>query len=111
MEKDEDGQRRSRSTAPAAPSDWRSRMDRTIRKQAQELTQLDRTVGHLANLVEAQTACEQEQRLAMMRWMQERKQEWDARYEEDMVWGAGITTMIANTMKAAAQGQEETERE
>jgi hypothetical protein len=40
MERNENGKRRSRSKAPAAPSDWRSRMERTIRQQAQELTQL-----------------------------------------------------------------------
>jgi hypothetical protein len=46
----------------------------------------------------------------MMTWMQERKQTWDARCEDDMVWGAGITNMIAKTMKAVEQGQEEREK-
>jgi len=63
-----------RSEAPAAPSDWRSRIERTIRQQAQEQTQLHRTVGHLAILVEAQAAREEAQWLAMMTWMQEREQ-------------------------------------
>ena len=79
MERNENGKRRRRSEAPAAPSDWRSRMERTIRQQAQELTQLHRTVGQLANLVEARAAREQAQRLAIMTWMQEREQKWDAR--------------------------------
>jgi hypothetical protein len=39
-ERTENGKCRRRSEAPAAPSDWRSRMDRTIRPQALELTQL-----------------------------------------------------------------------
>jgi hypothetical protein len=43
----------------------------------------------------------------MMPWMQEREQKWDARYEDDKVWGAGITNMITKTMKAVPQGQEE----
>jgi len=44
MEKNENGRRRSRSEALAAPSDWRSRMERTIRQQAQELMQMHRRV-------------------------------------------------------------------
>ena len=40
MERDEHGKRRSRSEALVAPSDWSSRMQRTIPQQAQELTQL-----------------------------------------------------------------------
>ena len=53
MERNENGKRRCRSEAPAAPSDLRIHMETTIRQQAQELTQLHRTVAHLANLVEA----------------------------------------------------------
>ena len=61
MERINNGKWRRRSEAPAAPSDWRSRMERTIRQQAQELTQLHRTVGHLGNLLEARTAREEAQ--------------------------------------------------
>jgi len=109
MKRNENGKRRKASEAPVAPSDWWSRMERTIRQQAHELTQLHRTVGHLANLVEARAARKEAQRLAMMTWMQEREQKWEARYEDDKVWGAGITNMIAKTMKGVAQGQEERE--
>jgi outer membrane biosynthesis protein TonB len=59
----------------------------------------------------SQAAREQVQRLAMMMWMQQREQKWDVRYKEDKVWGAGIMNMIAKTMKAVAQRQEEKERE
>jgi len=111
MERNENGKRRRRSEGPAAPRDWRSHMERTIRMQAQELTQLHRTVGHLANLVEPRAAREEAQRLPMMTWMQGRQQKWDARYKDDKVWVAGITNMIAKTMKGVAQGQEERARE
>jgi len=40
MERNGNGKWRRRSEAPVAPSDWRSRMESTIRQQAQELTQL-----------------------------------------------------------------------
>ena len=61
--------------------------------------------------MEARAAREEAQQLSMMTWMQEREQKWDARYENDKVWGAGIKNMIAKTVKGVAQGQEERERE
>jgi len=72
MEGNENGKQRRRSEAPATPSNWRSRMERTMQQQAQELTQLHRTVGHLTNLVQAQAAREEAQWLGMRTWMQER---------------------------------------
>jgi len=111
MERNENGKRRRRSEAPATPSDWRSRMERKMRQQAQELTQLHRTVGHLTNLVQAQAAREEAQWLGMRTWMQEREQKWDARHEDDKLWGAGITNMIAKIMKGVASGQEVREKE
>jgi hypothetical protein len=102
MERNNNGQRRRRSEAPVAPSDWRSPMEQTIPQQAQEQTQLPRTVGHLANLLEAQAACEEALWQGIMMRMQEREQNWDARHEDDKLWEAGITSMIAKTMKGVA---------
>jgi len=56
--------------------------------------------------VEAQAAHEEEQRLGMMRWMQESEQKWDARHEDNKLWGVGITNMTAKPMKKASHGQE-----
>jgi hypothetical protein len=111
MERNENGKRRRRSEAPATPSDRRSRMERTMRQQAQELTQLHRAIGHLTNLVQAQAAREEAQWLGMRTWMQEREQKWDARHEDDKLWGPGITNMIAKVMKGVAPGQEVREKE
>ena len=86
-------------------------MERTMRQQAQELTELHRTVGHLTNLVQAQAAREEAQWLGMRTWMQDREQKWDARHEDDKLWGAGITNMIAKIMKGVASGQEAREKE
>jgi len=61
--------------------------------------QLHQTVGHLANLVEAGAAHEEAQPLPMTMWMQEREQKCNARHMNDMLWGAGITNMIAKMMK------------
>ena len=43
--------------------------------------------------------------------MQERQQKWDARHEDDRVWGAGITNMIVKVMKGVAPGQEARDKE
>jgi len=111
MEKSGNGKRRRRSEALAACSDWRSRMQRTMRQQAQELTQLHQTVRHLTNLVQAQEAPEEAQSLGMRTWMQQSGQKRDARHEDDKVWGMGITNMLAKVMKGVAPGQEAREKE
>jgi len=66
MERNENGNQRNSREAPAARSDWMSRVEMTIQQQAQELMQLHRTVGQLANLVEARAALKEAQRLAMI---------------------------------------------
>jgi len=43
--------------------------------------------------------------------MQEREQKWDACHEDDMLWGAAITHMIAKVMIGVAPGQEVREKE
>jgi len=111
MERNENGKQGRRSEAPATPSYRRSRMERTIRHQAQELMQLHRTVGHLTNLVQAQAAREEAHWLGMRKWMQEREQKWDAHHEDDKVWGAGVTNIIVKVLKRVAPGQEARERE
>jgi len=81
-------------------------MERSIRQPAQQLTQLPRTVGHLANLLKARAAREEARSLGMMTWMQQREQQCATQHENDMLWGAGITNMIAKAMKGVAPGQE-----
>jgi len=110
MERNEKGMRRWRSET-SAPSDRRSCMDMIKRQQAQKLTQLHRTVGHLANLLEPQAARKETQWRGMTTWMQEREQKWDTGQEDDKLWGAGTTNMIAKVMKVVAPGQEAREKE
>ena len=110
MERNENGKRGRNCEAPA-PSDCRSRMERTMRQQAQNPTQLHQTVGQLTNLLEAQEAREEAQWLGMTTWMQEREQKWDTHHEDDKLWGAGITNMIAKVMKGVAPGQGAREKE
>ena len=64
IERNGNGKRRKTSKAlatPFAPNDWMSRKQRTMRQQAQELTQLHQTVGHLAYLLVAQATHEESQ--------------------------------------------------
>lgn len=49
--------------------------------------------------------------MGMMTWMQESEQKCDAHHEENKLWGAGITNMIAKLIKGVALGQEATEKE
>jgi hypothetical protein len=52
LDTNDNGNQRSISEAPASTSNLRSRMERTMGQQPQELTQLHQTVGHLTNLVQ-----------------------------------------------------------
>ena len=110
MERNKNGKQRRRIEAPPAPSDWRSRRERTMRQQAQEITQLHRTVGDQPNLLKARAAREEAQWSGMRTWMQAREQKWDAHHEDDKLWGAGITNMIVQVMQVVAAGQEAREK-
>jgi len=69
IERNGNGMRRKRSKAlatPLAPNDWMSRQQRTMRQQAQELTQLHQTVGHVAYLLVAQATHKESQLYGMM---------------------------------------------
>jgi len=111
MERNESRKRRRRSEAPVTPSNWKSRMERTMRQQTQEVTQLHQTVGHLMNLLQVQAARKEAQWLVMMTWMQEREQNWVTHHEDDKLLAARIPNIIAKTMKGVPQGLERREKE
>jgi len=93
------------------PSDWRSRMDRMMQQQKQELTQLHQTVGHLTNQLEAHVAREEAQWRRMVIWMQEIELKWDTCDVGDRRWVAGNTNIITMVMKGAAPSQKSRETE
>jgi hypothetical protein len=74
MGRDEKVKWRRSSEAPAAPSDWMSRMERTIWLLTQELMQPNQTVRHLVNHLLARASRKDAQWQAMMAWMQQRHQ-------------------------------------
>ncbi|KAF8538259.1 hypothetical protein BDD12DRAFT_885699 [Trichophaea hybrida] len=97
LERNENG-KRQRSEGPdvsKAPGDWRSRMERTVRQQAQELAQLHRTARQLTNLLEAHAAREEVQWAGVKAWMEEREEKWEFRHEESVLLAAGISNMVA----------------
>jgi hypothetical protein len=77
IERNANGKLRRRSKfleTAVALSDWWSRMEWTMRQQAQGLMQLHQTIGKLTNLLKLQAAREEAQWRGMMTWMQERDQ-------------------------------------
>jgi hypothetical protein len=73
--------------------------------------QVQRTDGHLTNLLDAQAACDEAQWRGMMTWMTEREQKWDTHDKDDNMGAAGITHMIATVVKGVAQCQDTREKE
>jgi len=65
----------------------------------------------VTNMLEAQAAREEAQWRGTLTWMQEREQKLDACHEDNKLWGAGITNMIAKVMEGVAPGQEAREKE
>jgi hypothetical protein len=90
MERNENGTRtrRSEHLAPAvAPSNCRCRMEKTMRQQAHELTQLHQTIEYIIHQLEAQAARKKALWQGMMTWMQERERKWDTPREDDGLVG------------------------
>ena len=107
LEHNETGKRlNSGPEASRAPSDWRSCMERTMRQQAQEQTQMHPTVGQLAYLLEAPESCEEAQWPGMITWMQEREQMRDSWHERYKLLWAGIIIPTVMVKKGVTPGQE-----
>jgi hypothetical protein len=49
--------------------------------------------------------------LGMMRWMQESEPKWDDSHQDDKLWEAGISNMMAKVLKRMGSGQEASEKE
>jgi len=94
-----------------AYSDWRRLIERTMQQQAQELTQLHRTVEHLTNLLQVQATWDEAQRLGMRMSMNDIERKWDAHHNDDKLCEAGITNMMGKVMKGVPPGPETGENE
>jgi hypothetical protein len=87
LECNENGKRLSGESPEASkpPGEWRSRMERTVRQQAQELAQLHRTTRQITNLLEAHAACEEVQWSGVKAWIDEREGKWEFGLEENVL--------------------------
>jgi hypothetical protein len=110
MERNENGKWRRRCEVPAAAwalGDWRSRMKRAAQQQARELAQLHRTVAKMANMLETHTALQEAQWRGIKSWLEEKEKTRDAYHQDDLLWGEGITDMVARVVAAIEPNQTE----
>ena len=112
MERNENGKWRM-SAVPATAwvfGDWRSHMERAAQQQARELAQLHRTIAKMANMQETHTALQEAQWRGMKSWLAEKEKKRDAYRQDDLLWGEGITDMVAKAVAATERGQKEERR-
>jgi hypothetical protein len=86
-------------------------MDRTVRQQEREVTELHQTIDRMARMLQAQAALEEAQGLSMKEWLEDRETKWDERHKDNVLWGTGIAEMTAEVqakarVREAAQAQE-----
>ena len=102
-ERNRNGKRlRNESAEPvSAPGDWRSWMERTVRQQARDLTQLHQTIDSMMRMLEAHTAREEAQWCGMKAWLEDRETKWDNRHRDNVLWGAGIADITTKVLGKA----------
>jgi len=82
-------------------------MECTATQQAHELAQLHRTVATMADMLEKNTALQEVQLQGMKLWLEEKEKIRDAYHQDDLLWGKGITDMVAWAVAATQRDQEE----
>jgi len=93
---------RNKTLEPVStPGDWRSWMERTVRPQAGEVTQVPQTIARMARMLEAHVAREQAQCLGMKALQEDRETKWDGRHKDNVLWGMGIVDMIVEVLAKA----------
>jgi len=97
---------RSETTETAsAPGHWRSQMERTVRQQGREVTQLHETIDRMAWILEAHEPCEETQWICMNTWLEDREKQWDDRHNDNILWVMGITDMTPEVSANARVGE------
>jgi len=89
----------------SAPGDWRSPMERTMRQQACEVTQLHLPIVRMARKLEAHAAGEEAQWLGMKEWLEDGVTKCDERHRDNILWGMGITDMTSNVLAKVRDGE------
>jgi hypothetical protein len=113
MERNKNGNQRRRSKVPAtawAVGDRRSRMECAAPPQARELAELHRTIPKMAIMLETHSELQEVQWQRMKLWLEQKAKKRDAHPQHDILWGKGITDMVARVVAATDRDQAE-ERE
>ena len=82
-------------------------MERAAQQQAREIAQLHQSVTKMANMLETHTALQEAQWRGMKSWLEEKEKTRDAYPQDDLLWGEGITDMVARVVAATERDQKE----
>jgi len=97
--------RNENSERVSVTRDWRSQMERTVRQQAREVTQLQQNIDRMARMLEAHPARKEAQWRGMIEWLKVRETNWDHRHWDDRPWGAGIEVMTGTVLAKVRVGE------
>jgi len=85
-------------------------MEHTAQQQTRELAQLHRAIAKMEYMLETHTALQEAQWRGIKSWLEEKEKERDVYHQDDLLWGEGITDMVARAVAATERGQEEERR-
>jgi hypothetical protein len=81
-------------------------MERTVRNQACDVTQLHQSINGMVRMLEAHAVREEVQWCGMNEWLRDREMNCDDRHRDDTLWGVSIIDMppklLANTRVSEA---------
>ena len=72
-----------------------------MRQQACDVTQLHPMIDMMATMLEAHAVCEELQSLGMRDWLEDRETKWHERHKYNVLWGTGISDMMAEVLANA----------
>ena len=75
-----------------------SRTECAAQQGARKLGQLNRTAAQMATLLETHTELGEALRQGMKLWLEEKEKMRDAYHQDDLLWGKGITDMVAQVV-------------
>jgi len=76
-------------------------MERTVRQQVRDVTQLHQTIDRMARMVQAHAASNEALRLGMEEWLEDRERKQDELHNDNVLWRTGITVMTTQVLAKA----------
>jgi ABC-type cobalamin/Fe3+-siderophores transport system ATPase subunit len=80
-------------------------MERRVRQQAREVTQLHETIVRKARIIEACAAQEEALWRNMKDCWEDRETKWDDRHVDNILWKAGITDLTVKVLATVKGGE------